>query len=438
MKREHNLLERLDIRLRRAEAGTDNRWLRRLLRGGRLGLRVVLDLTDGQLTLHAMSLVYTTLLAIVPLLALSFSVLKGLGVHNQLKTVLLQFLQPMGEKGQAIAERIIDFVENVDVGVLSSVGVVLLLYSAVSLIQKVEAAFSWIWQLRKGRSLLRRFSDYLSVLVVGPVLVFAAFGLSASLMSHQLVQSVLDVGFLNSVYQFIARWIPYLLVIAAFTFVYIFIPNTRVSFRAALLGGIVSGIVWQTASWLFATFVVASVRYTAVYSGFAILLLFMIWLYLNWVILLMGASLVFYLQYPDNLDTAEDESRLSIEESERLALAVLLIIGRLFYARRQGASHAALLEATAAPARVLGPLLETLKEARLIGETETDHEVIYQPTVPLDDTSLEAALTEIRAVGGQRRRPIKADLSGLDEALERAGRSREEQLSSITLRELIG
>jgi membrane protein len=150
------------------------RWKAWFLRTLRLLLALVRDISEGELTLRAMSLVYTTLLSLVPLLAVSFSVLKAFGVHNQIEPMLMQFLAPFGPKGREIAFKIVEFVENMKVGILGAVGLALLLYTVVGLIQKIENAFNFTWHVKQSRSLPQRFSGYLSVIIIGPVLVFSA------------------------------------------------------------------------------------------------------------------------------------------------------------------------------------------------------------------------------------------------------------------------
>src|SRR5690554_3525323 len=180
-----------------------------------------------------MSLVYTTLLSIVPLLALSFSVLKALGVHQRMEPFLFQFFQPMGPEGVEMAERILGFVDNMKVGVLGSVGLGLLVYTVVSLVQKIERSFNMIWRVPEMRSMAQRFSNYLSVIMVGPLLMVSAIGISATIFSSEMVQQVMAIEPFGSLIVAVSRFTPFFLVVAAFTFVYIFIPNTRVKFRYA-------------------------------------------------------------------------------------------------------------------------------------------------------------------------------------------------------------
>ncbi len=288
------------------------------------------DLKDGMITLRAMSLVYTTLLAMVPLLAVSISVLKGFGVHDQLEPTLVRLLAPLGEQSIEISARIVGFVDNMKIGVLGAVGVGLLIYTSISLIQKIESAFNYTWRLQQGRSLVQRFSDYLSVIMVGPVLIFSAVGITASLGSHQIVEYLNTLPYMNDLLRLFGKLLPYVLAIAAFTFVYLLVPNTRVKFGAALYGAVIAGVLWQTSGILFASFVSGSTSYTAIYSGFAILLIFMIWLYLSWIILLIGASISFYHQNPEQLQQKRIDFHLSGRLREQLALQAMVNIARAY------------------------------------------------------------------------------------------------------------
>ena len=248
-------------------------WKALLARMLQVSFAVVRDFLEGQLTLRAMSLVYTTLLSLVPLLALTFSVLKGFGVQNQLEPALVNTLSALGDKGEEIARQIVSFVDNIKVGVLGSLGLGMLIYTVVSLLHKIEKSFNYIWHIEQARPIGQRFSEYLSVILVGPLLIFSALGVTASLMSNAVVEAVSSLPVMGFVVHSIGQLIPYALVIVAFTFVYIFMPNTRVKIVPALIGGTVAGIAWETAGWAFGAFVVNSGNYTAIYSGFAILIM---------------------------------------------------------------------------------------------------------------------------------------------------------------------
>ncbi|MGP1676827.1 MAG: YihY/virulence factor BrkB family protein [Burkholderiales bacterium] len=412
-------------------------WKSHALRAVRMLLILMRDLAGGQLTLRAMSLVYTTLLSIVPLLALSFSVLKAFGVYNQIQPVLLNFLAPLGAKGEDITRKIVQFIENMNVGVLGAVGVGLLVYTAISLMQKIEESLNYIWHIDQPRRLGERFSRYLSVLMVGPILVFSAMGITATVMNIETVRDLLAIGALGQMVQMISRLTPYLLVIAAFTFVYMFIPNTRVRFAPALIGGAVGGIVWQTAGWVFALFVASSNKYAAIYSGLAILVMFMIWLYLSWLILLFGASVAFYAQHPEYLYARGGEPRLSNRMRERLALSVMSLVAGRFLAGERIPSLADFTRLLGVPMHALQTVLDALAQRELVIQSSDDPPV-YLPARELSLISVTQVLDAVRAAGEER----YFSPDGLpaphpvDAVLERMRQAVEASVGDMTLREL--
>jgi membrane protein len=355
------------------------------------------DLMGGMITLHAMSLVYTTLLSMVPLLAVSISVLKGFGVHDQLQPALANMLAPLGEQSAEISARIVGFVENMRFGVLGAVGLGMLLFTAVSLIQKVEAAFNHTWRLESSRGVMQRFSDYLSVIMVGPVLVFSAVGITASLSNHQIVTVMNELPYMGDLLYVLGKLLPFLLVIGAFTFIYMLVPNTRVRLRSALYGAVIAGFLWQASGMLFTSFVSGSGKYTAIYSGFAVLLVFMIWLYLSWVILLIGASISFYHQNPDQLKWKRSKMYLSARLRDQLALQVMVSIARAFDQQTELVPD---LEHLAAdqqvPALLLERMLRALQDDGLLMQT-ADTPPRYIPGTALQRIRLVDILTSARS-----------------------------------------
>ena len=375
--------------------------MRSLLHLVRFAVVLARDVVQGQLTLRAMSLVYTTLLSIVPLLALSFSVLKAFGVHNQAEPMLRRFLAPLGAQGQEISHHIVEFIQNMNVGVLGSVGLALLLYTSVSLVQKLEESFNHIWHISQQRSLSERFSRYLSVLLVGPILIFAAIGITASVMNYALVRDALELASVGQLAEGVGRLMPYVLVIAAFTFIYVFVPNTKVRFGPAVMGGIVGGVLWQSAGMAFAWFAATSTRYSAIYSGFAILILFLIWLYLSWVILLFGASVAFYRQHPEYVVAQGGEPRLSNRMRERLALAIMSVISSHYLAGRPPWTMRALTQRMAVPMHTIDVVLDALEQGKLLVRTSDDPRA-YLPARDLGAITVWQLLEIVRSAGEDR------------------------------------
>ena len=398
-----------------------------------IGVMVGRDFMAGMITLHAMSLVYTTLLSMVPLLAVSISVLKGFGVHGQLEPALVKLLAPLGEQSAEISARIIGFVENMQIGVLGALGLVMLLYTVISLIQKIESAFNHTWRLQSSRSLMQRFSDYLSVIMVGPVLVFAAVGITASLGSNHIVEMLQSLPFMSDLLYLFGKLLPFLLVIAAFTFIYMLVPNTKVQIRSALYGAVIAGVVWQISGMLFASFIGGSAKYTAIYTGFATMIMFMIWLYLSWVILLVGASISFYHQNPDQLKWKRSNSHLSARLRDQLALQVMVSIARAH--DRQSELPANLKNLAAyqqVPVPVLARMLEALQQDGLVIQS-AENPPNYLPGAALQRISLVDILRSARNAEDEGQSDSLRSDAGVSRLLQSLEQQLEAQLGDETL-----
>lgn len=335
-----------------------------------LSMKIVMlvghDFIHNLVKLQAMALAFKTLLSLAPLLAVVFSLLKAFGVHNRMEPALAEALAPLGEKGQEITAHLIGFVNKMSAGALGSVGLVTLFITVLSLMGTIEEAFNHIWRVKAPRKLARRFSDYLSVILVGPVLVFAAVTITATLQNNAIVQSLLSLQALGVVILALLRLVPYVTLWGAFTFVYMFIPNTRVRLRSALIGGAVAAILWQTVGWGFAVFVASSTRYYVIYSSFAILLLFLLWLHIGWVIVLLGAQVTYAHQHIQYYLGDRELLAQSAAGREKLALLLILSIGRNF---RRGLTPPSITELAAqlrVPSGVVKEFLAMFVQAKLV------------------------------------------------------------------------
>lgn len=412
-------------------------WRRVMLRPARILYAVVRDLADGQINLRAMSLVYTTLLSLVPLLAITFSVLKGFGVQNQIEPLLLQAFAPLGDQAQDVVGRIVGFVNNMQVGVLGSVGLGLLIFTVISLMQKIERSLNDIWQVPQGRPFAERFSGYLSILMIGPVLVFSSLGLTASVGHSSVVQAIADIEPFGYLIKVAGRIVPYLMIIIAFTAIYKLMPNTRVRWIPALTGGIVAGVLWETVGWAFATYVVKSSNYPAIYSAFATLLLFMIWLYVSWTILLVGAAVAFYRQHPEYIAARRAEFLLSVGTLERLALSCAATIAKRYYVNDTPPTLNDLARGFEVPEKIIGGLLDVLQRCDYIVATSGEP-CGYVPARPPETIQVAKLLTTIRK-DGRSDTYMKATLAAqptVMRVVEVAEAAARQALGALTLKDL--
>lgn len=404
----------------------------------RLFYTLVRDMADGQITLRAMSLVYTTLLSMAPLLALAFSLLKGFGVHNAVEPLLQNLLAPLGDQATQITDQVIGFVENIQVGVLGAVGLGLLIYTVISLIQKVEAGCNFIWQVQRPRSMGRRFSEYLSVLIVGPLVILAGASLTASATSNSLVQQITAIEPFGTTLYWLSRLVPYFLYSAGFTFLFMFMPNTRVRPLPALAGGLFAGICWQTASFAFANFASKAGNLNAIYTSFAILIFLLIWLYVIWLIMLLGCRVAFLLQNPNYMSRGPYPPRLGALGEERLALLIMTLIGNNFMNKLPPWKLDRLSRYLHAEPEHVYSLVERLVKTGILVETAQDDPVVL-PRRDLGGLAVTEVLLAIRkgesnAFEKEREdRPHREVRQLMDELSE----AREQALGDVSIRDLV-
>jgi membrane protein len=242
------------------------------------------------------------------------------------------------------------------------------------------------------------------VMLVGPVVIVIALGMIASLESNVLIQFFANVGWLQPVFNLTGKLTPYLLVTGVFTFLYVYIPNTKVQFRSALLGGIAAGFIWASLSAVFAAFVVYSTTKLLIYSGFAVAITALIWLYLNWLILLVGSQLAFYHQNPAYLRIGHREPRLSNSLRERIALDAMLLVGRAFRDPDAAVNIDTLASRMRIPSITLQPVVSGLEEDGLLRTTD-DGDLV--PGREMSRIRLQDILKTVRERGetGSHREP---------------------------------
>ena len=398
---------------------------RSLLRVGQVSSLVVRDFFRDQCMLQASALTYTTLLSLVPLLALMFAILKGFGVQDFLEPLILERLAVGSE---SIVTEIMTYIDNTNFGRLGAVGLVLLLVTALTLLVNIETAFNHIWGVQKNRTLVRCFTDYLSVVVVGPLLLFAAISITTSLRNQELVLRLLETEYVGDAVLVGFALLPFVAMWAAFTFLYIFMTNTQVRFGAALVGGIFGGTLWQLLQWIYVSSQVGVTRYNAIYGTMAALPIFMVWVYLSWLCVLLGLELSHAWQ---NLRTLRQEAAMgevSYASREFVALALLLLIAEDFNRGVRPRSREALAEELDLPPRLTQRMLSDLVRLGFLNEVrdEAQEGELYQPGREPETLSLAVVVQALREDGesclGRLHKKELAVVAGLEQVLARADR----------------
>jgi membrane protein len=341
-------------------------------REARLPYALLRDLLGGKLNLYAMSLVYATLLALIPLVAFSFAVMKLMGVHHIIRPLVFEFFRPMGDAAGTFTERVMLFADRVRGGLVGGVGLVLLVWTLIGTVKRLEDSFNFVWRVDVARSFGRRLTEYLALLLLGPVLIGAVTLLSRLAADSAPLRALAALPSLERLY---AVWLvvgPCVIASACMTVLYIFLPNTRVRLKPALVGGIAAGVLWALVGRAFAVLVLYSARLTLIYAGFAIVVAALVWTYLGWMIFLLGAQVSFYVQNPGYMRLGLRELRLSNADTERLALSIMYLVGK---SHQEGALRydvAALSAELNFPGAAVARLCDALKEAGLLIATGSD------------------------------------------------------------------
>ena len=361
-------------------------WQRTVIRSCQIVVAVGRDLLQGQLSLRAMSLVFTTVIGFFPLLALTFAVLKGLGVHNALEPTLLALLQPLGERANEFTTDILNYVDAMQVELIGITSVGLLLYIVMGMMRKIESSFNYIWAVKQGRSWSNRISEYLFAVIVSPLLLFMSISITSSVNTSLFEQFLENLTYGSLIIGFVAFLVPVLLMSLAFAFAYSFLPNTKVQFSSAFIGGLVTTIIWKLMGTVFQGIFIAAAR-ESIYLAFATVVAVMFFAYIGWLVALIGSSIAFYHQNPAKARSGREISKFSIVQQEEYGLTVAFVIINRFNEGKNALSENELVETLGYDPLVIEHSLLALEEIGLISKAG-DSPVKYLPTKSVNDCTL--------------------------------------------------
>jgi membrane protein len=298
-------------------------WRRISYRWMRIALLVYQGFARNRLHFLAFALTYMTLLSLVPILVFAFALARAFELHEKLKPLVLE---QFGSGVEPVANQLLAAVDETKVAALNAVAVAFVLWAVIRGLSTFEAAFNTIWGVHRSRSLVRKFTDYLSVVVVSPLLIAVAMGTTGALESTTVLVEILrfpPIRIFASILPFVVTW-------AGFTFLYVFLPNTKVHLRSAIAGALVAGTVYQLTQWGYFHFQVGLTRLGALYGVFASLPFFMIWLQVAWMIVLVGCEIAYVHQHEETLRLEGILERPSVAEREREALRIVARISDQF------------------------------------------------------------------------------------------------------------
>ena len=391
---------------------------------------------DDRCTTLASALAFSSMLSIVPFLAIVFAVLKRLDVQAALAPILVSNL---AVGSQELVASILRYINNTSVGQLGAIGLLSLVASALLLLTGVAQAFNNIWGVTETRSIARRFSSYFAVVTLGPVLVVAAISMTGSLESQTLVQRLLDMALVGNLLLLMFKVLPFVAMWLVLAGLYLFIPNARVTLRAALVGGVFGGTLWQLSQWVYVDCQVGVLRYNAIYGTLAALPIFMVWLYLAWAIVLLGVEVTFAVQNLGSVRRDLRGGRVSITGRTRVVLAVLLHLARRFHRGAAPPTAAVLANELEIPPRLLLGILELLQRLGLVTEVAGgDGASTYLPAREPETLELPDVLHRLAADGSDYSPPPRCpEAAVINRVVETLAAGGSGGLAGVTLRDLV-
>jgi membrane protein len=390
-------------------------------------LRILILATRGftkdKCTLSASALTFYSILSIVPVVAMAFGIAKGFGFQKLLEKELLGKFQGQEEVMNRVVAFAHSLLENTKGHLIASFGILFLLWTVIKLLSQIEHSLNDIWEVKSPRTYGRKFSDYLSIMLISPILFILSSSVTVFITTQIAVitQKVALIGMFSPVIFFMVKLIPYGLIWILFIFIYMLMPNTKVNFSSGLIAGIIAGTIYQIAQWAYITFQVGMARYNAIYGSFAALPLFLIWIQLSWLIVLFGAEISFAYQYVDTYDFEPDRRYISPAFKKLLSLQISRLIISTFLKADPPLSAISISKTLQIPIRLVEQILEELVEAGILSDTEVkkNMEMSYQPARDINAITINTVIEALEQKGVNNI-PVAqtADLRHLSEALK--------------------
>jgi membrane protein len=412
-----------------------------LIRLIRIVVLAVRGFNENKCKFRASALTFYSLLSIVPIIALMFGIAKGFGLQEKVQAQLLEKMKGQEE----VVTKIIDFsnslLANTSGGVIAGVGVAFLFWTIISLLGNIEGSFNDIWGILKSRSFGRKFGDYLATMLVCPILL--AISGSATIFVSSQIQTIVEkiplLENLGPAFWLLLKVLPYLTIWIAFTFIFIFMPNTKVRFKSGLIAGIIAGTLFQLVQWAYVNFQVQITARYAIYGSFAALPLFLLWLQMSWLIVLFGAEVSFAHQNVETYEFEPDCLSVSFSFKTLLSLLITQRLVRRFCDGEKASEASQLSHELEIPVRLVRQILYELSEARVLSEVRKseDKELAYQPAIDADKITVKFVIDHLEQRGTSGIPVTKSgELDKLSDCLRQFGEIIEKSPANVLLKNL--
>jgi membrane protein len=351
--------------------------------------------------MRSSALTYYSMLSVVPVFAMIFGIAKGFGMEEKLNEVLKSQLSGQDDVLENVLAFSHNLLETTKGGLMAGVGIALLLWSVIKVMGNIELSFNAIWEIKKERSLIRKFTEYLSIILLAPIMIIVAS--SATIVLTAYVKQAggllgLD-GWFDEGLSFSLKLLPYAMMWLLFTLLYVAMPNTKVKFSAALPAAILAGTCYQLLEWGYFNFQIGAVKYNAIYGSFAALPLFLVWLQASWMIVLFGAELAFANQNQNHYEYEAEINKASFLFKKKSAMVIAHYIITKFVNGDTPPTLEDLCNNLKTPFRLTNDNIYDLIQAKIISENTVDDHTTYQPAITVEKLSLQYVLEALERSG---------------------------------------
>lgn len=397
----------------------------------------VREFMQGGVINKASALTYSTLLAIIPALALLFAIARGFGLDNLLEEQIREALVGHAQAAEVILSFIDSYLSHTKNGVFIGVGLLMLFYTILLLTDNIERTFNSIWQVKKPRTLYRKMTDYFSMILLLPILILLSSGISIYLSTF--VKHMEEFVLLAPLVKFLVRLIPFVLTWGMFTALYIFMPNTRVKFKYAILPGIIAGSGFQAFQYLYIGSQIWVSNYNAIYGSFAAIPMFLLWTQISWSICLYGAQLCYVAQNLRNFSFSKETENISRRYHDFLCILIMSLICKRFQTEQEPYTAEDLSEEHKIPIRLTKKILYELQDLHMLSETpldDKDETVGYLPSVDINRMNVAMLLSRLDEAGSEAFKINRERYNAPWEALAKAREEYYENTGKILLKDL--
>jgi len=401
--------------------------------------------SNDKVQLRASALTFYSLLSIIPVAAIAFAIAKGFGLDQDLEKLITKLITDNFQSYQEVLNKFLpqvrSAIDETRIGYMAGVGIIILFWSVMSLLEQIESSFNHIWQVRSSRPWQRKFTDYLTMMLIAPVFIILSSGITGfiSFKLTDFMSTAQILSFFKPLISFLIKLTPYFLSWIAMTILFIIMPNAKVKFVSALISGIIAGTIFQFLFWLYVDLQFGILKLSAIYGSFALVPLFIIWLQGSWIVVLLGAELSFANQNVSRYELESEALNISNYQKRALVLMILHLIIRNFSTGEKPISAENIALTLKIPMRLARDILQDLSSVNLVSIIHENEQIerLYQPAIDINRITVSYVFTRLDKKGVEQTMVIKnKDYEKVISMLEKFDKLIDKSDSNILIKDL--